>query len=384
MRVLHCPTDTGGNAWGLSRAERQLGLESDVMVRRSSWQGIPADVDLRLREGWFPARLMRLLLFFRRAVRRYDIFHFNWGMSILDHRTWNLNYLELPYLKRSGKRIVVTFQGCDARMRGRSQQLFSTNACATCDVRWCTPRMDAIRQRRIRKVFRYADRVFALNPDLLHVLPGAEFLPYAAVDPREWKPASNDSRTEATVRVLHAPTNRSIKGTRFVEEACQQLVREGFPIELRLVEQVPHPQMMEVLCQADIVVDQLLIGWYGALAVEAMALEKPVLCYLRDEDLQSFVPFHDRIPIVRTTKETLVEDLRSLLGNRAGLRQLGSEGRRFVEAFHDPLIIARQTIGAYQTPPPPAEPSRPRWRSSARLALADHAGVRAIPASKTR
>ena len=29
--------------------------------------------------------------------------------------------------------------------------------------------------------------------------------------------------------------------------------------------------------QADLVVDQVLIGWYGALAVETMAMGKPVI-----------------------------------------------------------------------------------------------------------
>ena len=65
MRVLHCPTETGGNAWGLSRAERELGIQSDVMVRRSSGQGFPTDMDLRLREGSLPARVLRLLRFMR-------------------------------------------------------------------------------------------------------------------------------------------------------------------------------------------------------------------------------------------------------------------------------------------------------------------------------
>ena len=36
---------------------------------------------------------------------------------------------------------------------------------------------------------------------------------------------------------------------------------------------------------ADIVVDQLLAGWYGGFAVEAMALGKPVIAYLRESDL---------------------------------------------------------------------------------------------------
>ncbi len=350
MKVLHCPTDTGGNAWGLSRAERALGVPSDVMVRRSGSLQFPNDIDLRVGEGFPLARMFRLGKFFLRACLTYDVFHFNWGMSMLDHRMWNLHYWDLPLLKRMGKRIVVTFQGCDARMKTLSQQRFSTSACAECDVSWCTPRMDAIRLRRIRKVFSYADRVFALNPDLLHFLPGAEFLAYASVNLQEWRPAP-DKHQELTqnrpLRVLHMPTNRSIKGTSYVEAACARLHQEGLPVELILVEGVPHHSVKSLIEKADLVVDQLLVGWYGALAVEAMALEKPVLCYLREEDLKRFVPFHDRIPIVRTTKHTLAEDIRKLLQAPARLAELGRAGRRFVEECHDPLKIAAHTITAY-------------------------------------
>jgi len=236
-------------------------------------------------------------------------------------------------------------------MKGLSRQRLSTSACAECDVAWCDERMDAIRRKRIRKVFTYADKVFALNPDLLHFLPGAEFLPYASVDPNEWKSAGTSARRTSQsepFRVLHMPTNRSIKGTRYVEQACARLCAEGWPVELRVVENVPHPQVKDLIAQADLVVDQLLTGWYGALAVEAMALGKPVLCYLREEDLKRFVPFHEQIPIVRTTKETLAQDLDGLLRSPSRRDELGEAGRQFVAKWHDPLKIARQTIAAYQ------------------------------------
>ncbi len=351
MRVLHCPTDTGGHAWGLSRAERALGIESDVMVRRSSWQRFPTDIDLRLREGLLPAQILRVLTFLARAIRRYDVFHFNWGMSILDHRSWNINYLELPLLKRLNKRIVITFQGCDARIKTESRRRFQTSACAECDVAWCSERLDRIRQRRARKVLRHADQIFALNPDLLHFLPGGEFLPYASVNPAEWMEGGGSRATLSAagpIRILHMPTNRSIKGTHYVERAYGRLKAWGFPVKLVLVEGVPHAAVEELIRQADLVVDQVLVGWYGAFAVEAMALKKPVLCYLREEDVKQFVPFGDRIPIVRTTKETLADDLARLLKDVASWEQIGEAGRCFVEKWHDPIRIARRTIAAYR------------------------------------
>lgn len=351
MRVLHCPTDTGGNAWGLSRAERKLGVHSNVMVRRADVRQYPHDIDLRLRSGWWPSRLYRLTKFLVVAARDYDVFHFNWGMTIFDSRLWNVNCLELPLLKRLGKRIVVTFQGCDARMKMWSRDHLATSACRECDVAWCTEQVDQIRRKRIKKIFLYADQVFALNPDLLHFLPGAEFLPYASVDPGEWVPSRRSvdwkDRTQP-LKILHLPTNRSIKGTRYVESACDRLRREGIAVELSVVENAPHARMKELIGAADVVVDQLLIGWYGAVAVEAMALEKPVFCYLREEDLKRFVPFHEQIPIIRTTKETLADDLRSFLMRRTEGRDIGAAGRAFVRRYHDPLEIARRTILAYE------------------------------------
>ena len=352
MKVLHCPTDTGGNPWGLSRAERALGIQSDVMVRRGDSSRYPYDVDLQLRSGTWPARGYRIARFLTHAIREYDVFHFNWGMTILDYWHWDINYLELPLLKKLGKRIVMTFQGCDARMKTWSREHFATSACQECDVAWCTEGLDRIRMKRIKKIFAYADHVFALNPDLLHVLPGAEFLPYASVDPNEWKPSVSrkDQQPNGTrpVRILHLPTNRAIKGTRYVEQACGRLSDEGMPIELQVVEGVPHARMKGIIEQADLVVDQLLIGWYGALAVEAMALGKPVLCYLREEDLKRFVPFHEEIPVVRTTKETLADDIRALIADSGKMKHLGLAGQQFVRNHHDPLKIAQRTIRAYQ------------------------------------
>lgn len=351
MRVLHCPCDTGGNAWGLSRAERLLGIQSDVMVRRSSYRGYPSDIDLRLRTGSLPGRVLRLTQFVLRATRAYDVFHFNWGMSILDYWRWNLNYLELPLLKRLGKRIVMTFQGCDARIKTLSQQRFSTSACAECDVSWCTERMDKIRMKRFQKVMSYVDKVFALNPDLMHFLPNAELLPYASVDPAAWVPQENRGGPPAPqnpIQILHLPTNQSIKGTRYVERACADLQAEGWPVQLHLVQGVPHAEVQALIANSDLVVDQLLIGWYGAFAVEAMSMGKPVLCYLRDDDLKRFVPFENRIPIVRTSKETLTHDLRALIEDPARRSQLGWAGRQFVLDVHDPREIAKRTLAVYQ------------------------------------
>ena len=79
-RILHAPTDVGGHAFELSRAERELGLESDVVVFGRSELGYGADFAIDL-AGLSAVGFGSLggCGFLRAAAKRYDIFHFNFG-----------------------------------------------------------------------------------------------------------------------------------------------------------------------------------------------------------------------------------------------------------------------------------------------------------------
>lgn len=52
------------------------------------------------------------------------------------------------------------------------------------------------------------------------------------------------------------------------------------------MENIPHDKVHELYEKTDLAVDELLVGWYGAFAVEMMALGKPVVCYIREEELK--------------------------------------------------------------------------------------------------
>jgi hypothetical protein len=164
-------------------------------------------------------------------------------------------------------------------------------------------------------------------------------LPYAAVDPAAIRPEPLPEGEELIV--AHAPTDRVIKGTQHVIEAVDALRDEGVAIRLDLVEGVTRDVALERLAAADLLVDQLRLGWYGTVAVEAMALGRPVLSYIREDEPEDN-PFGADLPIVRTTSATLVDDLRALSADRGRLRELGVAGRAFVEEHHDPVAIARR------------------------------------------
>lgn len=119
--------------------------------------------------------------------------------------------------------------------------------------------------------------------------PWADFLPYAHVDLNDWKPCEPQPDGTRPLRVVHAPSDPIVKGTRFVVDAVERLRSEGIGIELELVQGLSRTEARRAYESADLAIDQLLVGWYGGVAVEQMALARPVVCYVRDEDLR-FVP----------------------------------------------------------------------------------------------
>ena len=176
-------------------------------------------------------------------------------------------------------------------------------------------------------------------------------MPTASVDPRHWQPTSSTSRDDEPFTIVHAPSDRVVKGTKYVLKAVQQLQAEGMPLELILIENMAHSEARRAYERADLLIDQLLAGWYGVLAVELMALGKPVICYIREADL-SFIPDQMRadLPIINATPTSLYDVLKEWLTvRRHELPERGRRGREYVERWHDPLKIAAELKSVYET-----------------------------------
>jgi len=353
IRVLHCPTDTGRNAWTLAQAEKRLGIDSTVLVFHSTWLNYPNDIDLDTRSLSKFGKASAIGKLMLRAARDYDIIHFNGGRSLMKSSPGRFPWLsraDLAYFKALGKGVVVTYQGCDVRQKTAAVERFGINACALC-TNPCSPEFDAHKAYMVRGFDRYADAIYSLNPDLMWVLPErANFLPYTTIEPAEWEalPARPSAPGEPFV-ILHAPTNRGVKGTPAVLAAVEALKARHPEVELLLVENVPHDQVRGLYERAHLVIDQLLLGWYGGFAVEAMALGRPVVCYLRQEDLH-FIPEQMRadIPVIDANPDTLLAVLEDILARREELPELGERSRAYVETWHDPLTIARGVKDTYE------------------------------------
>lgn len=378
IRVLHCPASVGGNPQGLARAERELGLRSRSVVFHPSKFRYPVDEVLcpptaRPAAMAVYRELSRFRLFWK-ALREADIVHFNFGETAMPqgahrvpwpgspfgsglHRLYGLyaralEMRDLAWLKRAGKGIVVTFQGDDARQGDYCRDHFRTHPVDEVEPGYYHPAVDAHKRKRIARFDALADRIYSVNPDLLHVLPDrAAFVPYASVDPREWPVVPWTLAKGEVPVVAHAPSHRRVKGTRFILEAVQRLRAENVPLEFVLIEDLTHTEARRLYERAHLLVDQVLLGWYGAVAVEFMAMGKPVICYIREADL-GFLPPGMRadLPVISTGPDAIYATLKTWLTRRRGeLADVGRRGRAYVEAWHDPLKIAARLKADYES-----------------------------------
>lgn len=135
--------------------------------------------------------------------------------------------------------------------------------------------------------------------------------------------------------VVHSPSAPVAKGTQAVLKAVEQL-QGKVEFEFRLVHGMPRPQALELVRQADIFLDQFVYGDRGMAALEAMALGKPVICWIKPQ-LVPLYPADD--PLVNASQDTLADTLEALLRDGERRHVLGRQGRAFVEReYHIPTV----------------------------------------------
>jgi glycosyltransferase involved in cell wall biosynthesis len=292
VRVTHCPVNTAGIPWTNVQALRARGVDARLVVFERYRLHPEADEDLARPDGLLGRQLVQARAFARLAPQT-DVFHFYFGLTLLPKS------VQFPLLRALGKRSVMHFLGSD--IRGKPSEALT----------WA-------RRAGARVVGSY---------DAIRWVPDAHVIP-PGIDVAAIEPAPPSDRERPVV--VHAPSSRRRKGTVHVAAACAEL-----DVELEIVEGLDHREAFERYRAADIVVDQLNAGWYGVFAIEAMALGKPVVTFLHDEAVRrTQEAFGIEVPLVRATKESLVNALRPLVASPEERRRVGAASRAYVEQVH--------------------------------------------------
>lgn len=296
--------------YAFTRVLRRRGYQIDFYGLGKIKYDMPVDFLLQFSRNRYIAFFERFVYFFK-ILPKYDVWHLNYMEVFFFYP------LNLLILKILGKKIICTFRGSEVRSRLRM------------------------------KIFCYlADEIVLTGPFLVKSVARYDaIIPYAR-NTQDLRQRASESNNQRLV-VLHAPTNSKIKGTVYVEKAFRILAKSYPRVEFKIIQGLNHGALLQEMSRVDIVVDQLLVGWYGGLAAEAMAMGKVVMAFL-NPDYFEFVDFASKLPIINTNIWTFKKDLEMLINHRQDLKLLGEDSMKFACAFHDSRKIAQKYLKVYE------------------------------------
>ena len=297
------------------------------------------------------------------AKRHFQLFHFS-GAGHLGFYPSSYALTEPPEIvewKSLGKKVAYTINGCkDATSQSEVHRwALSSTGRSLCDNCVWQHRSEVCNDKDNlawgEKLHRYADLVFSeMQPSLdylssrypnvvrgPHTMPNDEYFWCPNLEiPRPFL----IERQPGEVLVYHSVGNynfrsregRNIKGTPAVVDAISRLRAEGLNVKLLFFTKVPNTYARFYQAQADIVVDQLWAGNWGATAREGMMLGKPVVGFVNpfEHDPSDRLEVLETTPIVNADVDTICDVLRELVLDPQRRQALGQASREFAVRWH--------------------------------------------------
>lgn len=349
MRVLHMPVNTASIAYTTVHELRRQSIDAQAIVFESnvvqSFDGLWA---IKLGNKHQPFQALKGIVEFGFAVWEYvriakpDVIHWYYSGSAA-----TLN-IDLQLLRALGVPGLVEWAGADIRI---PEIEFAENPYYTAvfNQGYEYRRFESRADSRARQQ-RFADLGFAslaatgmLQYVQRDIFPQIHRLEQR-LDLTRFVPAYPLS-TQTRPLIVHSPTAPVTKGTAAVLKAIEVL-RDQYEFDFQLVQGVSRQTALGMMQQADIFLDQFVLGDRGLAALEAMAYGKPVVCYLKPSLVRAYPA---DLPIVNATQDTLTTVLADLIVDGKRRRLLGEQGRAYVERHHAASHIIPQLIDIYQT-----------------------------------
>lgn len=312
----------------------------EVLQSLTSFQDQPLDVLLSERG--------KNLLEFRDLVEEHDIFVFQWGRSLA-------GYLhELALLKSLGKKIICIFNGSDVRTAAASGPAHDEWGIRLAPSQREDPVPMNFKLGILRRAELWADAIIALPTYMQMALrPFVQFdLPMMVERIPQW---SVPGRSVPVV--VHAPSNKDVKGTPRILEALDALRREGVAFELKLLHGVSNQVVLDTLRDADVAVDQLDVAFPATFALEAMLSG----CAVAGGNRPDIVARPPNRPMINIDHGNVVDQLRRLLTDRDLRIELGQAARPWVLRYYDHIYASRLLIHSVERIAAGDHDYVPRW-----------------------
>lgn len=306
-------------------------------------------------------RQRTLQAFFEEAIERFRLLHFAGdGLLSFFPENWpSETPWDIVEWRRRGRKIAYTISGCNSGVAQSSVTRWSAGAGkAVCDRCPWQLRPDVCSDAKNlawgRKVHTYCDAVFTEGFPALDYQSTPKCIrepTTMCLDRTFWRPgldvpeALKVKRAGGELLVYHSFGNydlragdgRNIKGTGAVVAAVERLKAEGMPVRIIFVTGMPNRDVRFLQVQADVIVDQLNYGRYGAAAREGMMLGVPTICYINHDEASPGERLRsiEEVPLVSATEETVYEVLKGLLVDPGQRSRIGRAARQYALRWHD-------------------------------------------------
>jgi hypothetical protein len=240
-----------------------------------------------------------------------NIIHFDGGIDFF------LDCRMAKKWKTHGKKIVNCYFGDDLRTRGI-----------------------------VKEMDQLSDLNLTFEYDHIHRHPDINFL-FFPFDNSNIKYIKDDVyNSSKTLRIVHSPTDRFIKGTEFVIDAIER-IRKNRDIEFVLLENLPRNKVIEFKSTCHIAVDQ--IGnrggtGYGINSLETLSMGIPTITDM-NMCFDSWLPEN---PFIVANKKNLFEKLIEIIDNLESRNQNRGNLRIWVEKYHSYKSVFEKMIVLYK------------------------------------
>jgi len=271
-----------------------------------------------------------------------DVLHYHWDSAFSDGR-------DLKWAAKSGKPIFIEWVGSEIRIPEICKRINPYYRKAFEDGYEYKSFESEKTSFKNQSKFQKVNAVPLIIPEMnLYVQKQMFPLSYPSqlrINLKEYKTAFPNINNNKPL-IIHSPSAKMAKGSNFIIPVIKELEKE-YDFKFLLLHDLNREEVLSIMQEADIFIDQIILGSYGMAAMEAMAFGKPVMCYIMPEVFEGGLS--EECPIVNTNPDNLKKQLIKLITNAQLRHDIGLKSRAFAEKFHDMVKISSQLLTIYKT-----------------------------------
>ena len=339
MKVLLAPVHIGNQLKIYETVLKINGVKATSMALYNNRFKNKASINLDMGVKNKYLNLTIRILFFIYSLFYFDIFHFFYGESLLPKN------FDLYFLKLFKKKILMQFWGSDVRIPSiaKDRSKYYINSYDESGKR------NIVKMKKLSKfINNIAVQDYELHEYVKPYYKNIFILKACSLNDilNGYNKILGYKKNKRKIRILHIPSQKAFKGSEIIYNNILKLrKRYKNKFEYKLVENTPHNKVKEEIEKSDILIDQIRIGTYGIVSVEAFSLGVPVVCYIRKDLIERYPR---ELPIINANPDNLYSVLEKLLKNPYALQRYSKKSKEYFMKYHSPDVIGNQLINIYK------------------------------------